>query len=261
VGPYLISTTISGVPVYWKVDQNTLELRGTEDVTKTSLFYLVSSEDKFHPSEFTLAYWGDNTNDRKYITNVDNPFSLLRKTAPKIPKFLPVAKQGGWFNTKPPLLKMKAAYKAADSYFGLFTRVETDTPGCLCSKSTLTSVQKWREGDEYYVDCRLGRLVMESVRSSTSSLADTSYAMAVRSQYSTRGSEDGVLFRLLAEPFRHQDERRSHTSQTSQNVRKLRLSTRALFFKYPLAQELGYIGEHEKTLPLARNPEPKEVKQ
>jgi len=82
---------------------------------------------------------------------------------------------------------------------------------------------------------------MECDTCSTCQCVEAPYAMTVRSKFSTRGTEDGILFRLLPVRFRQPNMYEIEPDSEQQKLRDL-----SIIDKHSLADELDFIGEREK---------------
>ncbi len=141
-GPFLISTTIKKIPVYWKVEQETI--KGTKAVPDASLFYFMPFED----GTFAIAYWGDKIQDRKLLTNVENDLSKLRPMAPILPLFVTASNSTLGYSHGPLLLKQTFPMKNA--IFTLYSRLQSSF-ACFTSVSNPADILIWMEGDEYFI--------------------------------------------------------------------------------------------------------------
>ena len=147
-GPFLISTTINKKPVYWKVNQEQSTLIGTEDIKAASLFYIISAGNKFYPSNFTIAYWGDNLRDRKVITAVSSQLTKLRPIAPKLPIFLNTNTSIFDSSNEPLLFEYTFTMKTAQ--YSIHSRIY-DSCACFICLPEPASLEAWLEGDEFYI--------------------------------------------------------------------------------------------------------------
>ena len=144
----MISTTINKKPVYWKVNQEQSSLIGTEDIKAASLFYIISAGNKFYPSNFAIAYWGDNLRDRKLITDVSSRLTKLRPIAPKLPVFLITNTSIFDSSNKPLLFEYTFTMKTAQ--YSILSRIY-DSCACFICLPGPASLVAWLEGDEFYI--------------------------------------------------------------------------------------------------------------
>ncbi len=128
--------------VYWKVDQDAV--RATEAIEEASLFYLVSGRD----SSFTMAYWGDDRQDRKPLEDKIHFHSELSKEIPKLPRFI-TANTNLLGHSKGPLL-LKSTYSSKEAKFTLYSRAQRSF-ACISWVSTTATIQTWEQGEEFFL--------------------------------------------------------------------------------------------------------------
>ena len=183
MGPHLISTTINEKPVYWKVNQE--QLIGTEDIKEASLFYIIVTGNKFYPSSFKIAYWGDKKRDRRVVTDISTRVAKLRSIAPKLPAFLTTSAH--FFGSSCGPLLFKYTFDVKTSLYTVHDRMYSSR-GCFIRMAGPASIDTWIEGDEFYIKHSPHVLKNEYLALKLESAGDQTSFYASTSSSSTKGT-------------------------------------------------------------------------
>ena len=145
----MISGQVNCKPVYWTVDDEHHYVIGTESLKEASLFYIIPTQDTYHPSDFLIAYYGKHVSDRKRVMNVYDPFSKLRH-APPLPLYLTCNCSMLGSSSGP--LHLLSTVLVQQARFSLYSRVQPSF-ACMMCMSTPVSLSSWIEGEKFYINC------------------------------------------------------------------------------------------------------------
>ena len=196
----MISTEVGKNPVFWKVNENH-QLTATVNVTDASLFYIVSTADATHPSEFHIAYW---IRDKQSGVHVDNLYRTYNELGPPLPHYLSTDTNllGQAKGDSP--LTVKTTVKAKQARFCLYSRVQSSSYVCICN-STPVTLDSWYEGEQFFLKCSQHSFfkldgyiaIVENCQQQPQEDQQSRYKVTVVSSTSRRNpTEVGLLFRL-----------------------------------------------------------------
>ncbi len=124
-----------------KVDEENGQLLGTVVKDEASPFYIISTEDKLHPADFFIAYYGKKEMNHK-------SFRSQEYKRPSLPLYL-AAKSNVLGYCEGPLI-VKDSVEIAQARFCLHSRVQYSSYMC---PSTPVSWNTWLEGEKFYINC------------------------------------------------------------------------------------------------------------
>ena len=195
----MISGTINGKPVYWAVDEDH-QVIGTESLEEASLFYIIPTEDAYHPSDFLIAYYGKHISDRKRVMNVNDPFSKLRH-APPLPFYL--TSNSSVFGSCSGPLHLRSTVLVQEARFSLHSRVQLSF-ACMMCLSTPVSLSSWIEGEKFYINCSQRSFKVDGYIAMKRQESDPKYkTITVPTMKDPSNSKNiGMLFRLHPPEYR-----------------------------------------------------------
>ncbi len=123
------------------VDEENGQLLGRVVKDEASPFYIISTEDKLHPADFFIAYYGEKEMNEK-------SFRSQEYKRPSLPLYL-AAKSNVLGYCEGPLI-VKDSVEIAQARFCLHSRVQYSSYMC---PSTPVSWNTWLEGEKFYINC------------------------------------------------------------------------------------------------------------
>ena len=142
-GPFRISCEVNKTPIYWVASEEHTHVMGTECQDDASLFFIVPTEDLFHPSEFFITYYENREFD------VTDPFMKLQIKKSKQPHYL--ASDSNVFGSSDGPLHLRSTVLVQQARFTLHSRVQPST--FMMCRSTPVTVSNWIEGEKFYINC------------------------------------------------------------------------------------------------------------
>ena len=149
VGPILISCQINKETVFWTVDEEHNHILGTKTSERASQFYIIPTEDPFHPADFMIAFYRG-----KKETQTDSPLSRVKKKWVYKKTSLPlyVSVKSDFFGSSDGPLTLKDTIEIKHARFCLHSRVQASFLSMMC-RSTPVSWKTWLEGEQFYINC------------------------------------------------------------------------------------------------------------
>ena len=143
-GPFLISCKIDNESIYWRANEDHTQVIGTEFEEEASLFYIVPTEDLYHPSEFFITYYENRIFDAK------DPFMKLQIKKSKQPRYL--VTDSNVFGSSSGPLHLGSTVRVQQARFSLHSRV-LPSFACMMCMATPVSLSSWLEGEKFYINC------------------------------------------------------------------------------------------------------------
>ena len=207
-GPYLISSEVGKIPVFWKVSEN-YQLTATESVEDASLFYIIPAEDTTTPSDFHIAFWPGKARHGGTV-HVDNAFRTHDKKGPPLPYYLSCDTNifGQGKGTAP--LTLKTTVELRQARFCLHSRVQSSFFMCT---STPVSLNSWFESEQFYIKCSHHFFKMDGYIATTVTQA-RSQSHTSEASIQSYESDKPSLLRVLKRSIKS-----CHESQTQEESR------------------------------------------
>lgn len=192
-GPYLISAEVGKKLVYWKVNEDN-QLTATKSIESASQFYIISTTDATHPSEFHIAYWGERDKQNGTM-HVDNLYRTYNKHGPPLPRYLSAETNFFGQGTCDFPLTLKASVEIRQARFCLQSRLQYPLASMLCT-SVPISPNSWLEGEQFFVMCSHRSFKMDGYIA-IEEQQQNQYSVTVASPaFGSTPTEIGLLFRL-----------------------------------------------------------------
>ena len=149
VGPFQISCKINKETIYWRADEETHQVVGTDSEANASLFFITPTEDANHPSEFFITHYEKEFNEDEHF-NEDDPFIKMQIKKSQCPWH--VASNGNMLGFCSQPLDLKSTVRTQHARFSLHSRVQQSFAFMTCL-STAVSLGDWIDGEEFYINC------------------------------------------------------------------------------------------------------------
>ena len=139
----MISSEVDRKTIFLKVNEDdNFQLAATDDSDDASLFYIISTEDSCHPSEFLIAYFEEPTEE---VTS-----SRKLQPAPRLPLYL--STDTNVFGKCNEPLCFKSTVEKKNARFSLHSRVQSSLSFMMCTSASV-SVDSWITGEQLYIMC------------------------------------------------------------------------------------------------------------
>ena len=156
MGPFQISCKINRETIYWRADEETHQVVGTDCEANASLFFITPTEDTKHPSEFFLTHYEKESNEEHF--NENDPFIKLQIKKSQRPWHIASNSNMLGFSSQP--LDLKPTVRMQQARFSLHSRVQQSFAFMMCL-STPVSLNDWTEGEEFYINCSRRSLAVD----------------------------------------------------------------------------------------------------
>ena len=149
MGPFQISCKINRETIYWRTNEETHQVVGTDSEANASLFFITPTEDTNHPSEFFITHYEKEFNEEEQFNKKD-PFIKMQIKRSQRPCHVASNSNMLGFSSQP--LDLKSTVRTQHARFCLHSRVQQSFAFMMCL-STPVSLSDWTEGEELYINC------------------------------------------------------------------------------------------------------------
>ncbi len=184
-------------------------IRATKEVKDSSLFYFLPSG---KDTSFTIAYWGDDSDDRKQLTDTVHFHSRLSKQIPKLPRFVTGNANALGYSKEP--LFLKSTYNSRESKFTLYDRAQRSLE-CISWVSNAVSVQTWTEGEEFFLKHKTFPFKSDYV-----TIVEENDRLVSAIQPWITDAENGMLFRLRSPSHKKQAQKSTTGEEWSDTTKQ-----------------------------------------
>ena len=200
-GPFLIACKDGENPIYWCIKDS--KVKGTTEKKDASLFYVIQTEDGWHPREFYLGYVGESLEELWLPKGPADPVSKIHvkgKLAP-IPKYV-TADLNMIGRCDEPLEVSEGAHRNRARF-----SLHNSTPRRMTAFRSKIDTEKWAEGGGFFINCARRMFKLDGyIAMETDQKQPPTYKTACYTSIKKHSSEEEgpwMVFRLL--PGEHKE--------------------------------------------------------